>query len=144
MFNCKVLSNNIWQNFFDKSQVIFFLIYTSTILKQHAVIELVYFNQVSEVAYGSIRRCLKSRPQTMYYITGKQLQQMIFHSCKKRLNYTIDESMKNTFLCWNWNCFPPGDIEVLQNWENEKESLYSILVKYGVYLERKQTHWYNM
>lgn len=59
----------------------------------------------------------------------------------KRLNYTIDESMKNTFLCWNWNCFPPGDIEVLQNWENEKESLYSILVKYGVYLERKQTHW---
>lgn len=56
----------------------------------------------------------------------------------KRLNYTIDESMKNTFLCWNWNCFSPGDIEVLQNWENEKESLYSILVKYGVYLERKQ------
>lgn len=44
---------------------------------------MVYVNQVSEVAYGSIRRCLKSRPQTMYYITGKQLQQMIFHSCKK-------------------------------------------------------------
>lgn len=61
----------------------FFKIYTSTVLIQHAVIELVYFNQVSEVAYGSIRRCLKSRPQTMYYITGKQLQQMIFHSCKK-------------------------------------------------------------
>lgn len=72
---------------FDKTFSIrakwFFLIYTSTILIQHAVIELVYVNQVSEVAYGSIRRCLKSRPQTMYYITGKQLQQMIFHSCKK-------------------------------------------------------------
>lgn len=61
----------------------FFKIYTSIVLIQHAVIELVYFNQVSVMAYGSIRRCLKSRPQTMYYITGKQLQQMIFHSCKK-------------------------------------------------------------